>query len=76
MIATVCLYIAGTLYAVDGGRALPIGGGTVFIDRGETVQLLPIELGVHKFDPEQTLDQFLAQCDEQASRAVAEREGW
>lgn len=44
MIATVCLYIAGTLYAVDGGRALPIGGGTVFIDRGETVQLLPIEL--------------------------------
>ena len=78
MITTVCIYIAGTLFAVDGERALPIGPMSMLVDsRGGQVSAIGSNgWGVRKFAPDQTLAEFLLQCDEQAARKVMEREEW
>lgn len=78
MITTVCLYIAGTLFAVNGDRAMPIGPHESIRDHGKSVTpaRLTERVGIPKFHPDQTLAEFLAQCDEQATRKVMEREEW
>ena len=72
MIEVTCIYIAGILMAVDTNKALPISGA-VLIDRGDYVQAIPQELGVRKFFPEQTLADFLIQCDTIATDRIMEQ---
>lgn len=73
MIAVTCIYIAGSLMAVDENRAIPVPG-SVIIDRGDYVQFLPLELGVRKFEPNQSLADFLIECDRVASERVMQQE--
>lgn len=73
MIAVTCIYIAGSLLAVDENRAIPVSGA-VILDRGAYVQFLPLRLDIRKFEPNQSLADFLIECDRAATERVMQQE--
>ena len=73
MIKVTCIYIAGSLMAVDENRALPVVGSAI-VDRGDSVYFRNVELDIRKFNPDQSLADFLIECDRVAAERVMQQE--
>lgn len=73
-----CLYIAGTLFMTNGEYAIPIGPHDLLQDKGEVVGYSGFSerTNVQKYTPDQTLAEFLIQCDHEATKRIAEEEQW
>ena len=73
-----CVYIAGTLFALSGATAAPIGPHTSLAIRGGEV-VIYVPSGLSDRFPRgeaRTIGEWLETCDEEATRRVMEREEW
>lgn len=73
-----CLYIAGTLFAMNGATAIPVGPHTSMTIRGEEVAI-SVPGGFSDRLPRgaaENIGQWLEACDEEATLRVMEREDW
>lgn len=74
-----CLYIAGTLFVASPDDARPIGPQTSIWDKGEEIAIDSPGglryLTIRKQDREQTIEEFLIMCEDQATEHAEARYG-